>query len=264
MTTPSIHQSAAQALRLAAQSGNFIAPLRETYPGLSAQDAYAIQKVNTEFALQEGRRVVGAKIGLTSPAVQKQLGVDQPDYGSLLDDMWFGESLPIPMGRLQQPKVEAEVAFVLGRDLDMEQPGLADVLRAIEFAVPALEIVGSRIAGWNIKFVDTVADNASSSAFVLGGSPRKLGQLDLRNCRMRMACDERGDVSTGVGSACLGHPLNAVVWLARTMSMVGAPLRSGHVVLSGALGPMVAVEAGKRYSADIEGLGSVTAVFDSQ
>lgn len=264
MNSSAIHQSAAQALRLAAQTGEFIAPLRETYPGLSAQDAYAIQKINTGLALQAGRRVVGAKIGLTSLAVQKQLGVDQPDYGSLLDDMWFGEGLPIPMGGLQQPRVEAEVAFVLGRDLDMERPGLADVLRAIEFAVPALEIVGSRIAGWNIKFVDTVADNASSSAFVLGGSPRRLGQLELRNCRMRLACDAQNDVSSGVGSACLGHPLNAVVWLARTMAEVGAPLRAGYVVLSGALGPMVGVEGGRRYSADIEGLGSVTAIFDSQ
>lgn len=253
---------AAGALRTAAQTGQFIAPLRETFPGLSADDAYAIQKINTDLKVRGGARIVGSKIGLTSPAVQAQLGVHQPDYGLLFDDMWFGEGLPIPMAGLHQPKVEAEAAFVLGRDLDMDRPGLADVLRAVEFAVPALEIVGSRIANWNIKFVDTVADNASSSAFVLGGTPRKLGQLDLRGCKMTLSRDGDADVSTGSGAACMGHPLNAVVWLARTMVQVGAPLKAGCVVLSGALGPMVAVEAGKTYTARIDGLGSVVAAFD--
>lgn len=261
MNHSTIHAQAAEALRSAARSGHFIAPLRETFEGLSADDAYAIQKINTDLRLRGGARIVGSKIGLTSPAVQQQLGVDQPDYGLLFDDMEFGEGLPIPMAGLHQPKVEAEIAFVLGRDLDMERPGLVDVLRAVEFALPALEIVGSRIANWNIKFVDTVADNASASAFVLGGTPRKLDQFDMRACKMAMSRDVAPNVSTGIGAACLGHPLNAVVWLARTMARVGAPLKAGHLVLSGALGPMVAVEAGKRYTASIEGLGSVAASF---
>lgn len=251
---------AAGLLRNAEATGQFIAPLRETFDGLDADDAYAIQRHNTLLRVRDGARIVGAKIGLTSPAVQKQLGVDTPDYGVLFDDMGFGEGLPIPMSKLQQPKVEAEVAFVLGRDLDQPSPTLVDVINAIDYALPALEIVGSRIAGWNISLVDTVADNASSSAFVLGGSPRKLGDLDLRGCTMRMACGGE-TVSTGTGAACLGHPLNATLWLARTMARVGAPLKAGHLVLSGALGPMVVVGPAKTYIAHIDGLGSVGATF---
>jgi 2-keto-4-pentenoate hydratase len=259
-----IHLKAAEALRHAIATGTFITPLSDQYPSLDLDGAYAIQLLNTRHRAASGARIVGSKIGLTSPAVQKQLGVDQPDFGMLFDDMAFAEGLPIPMSVLQQPKIEAEVAFVLGRDLDMERPCLVDVLRAIEFALPALEIVGSRIRDWKIKLADTVADNASASAFVLGGSPRRLSQLDLRNCRMQMHLDGSGEpVSSGTGSACMAHPLNAVVWLARTMARNGVPLRAGHVVLSGALGPMAPVQAGRSYSAAIEGLGSVMAVFDN-
>lgn len=260
MQHPAYIAQAAAALRLAAQTGDFIAPLREQYPQLDAAGAYAVQRINTEARLAAGARIVGAKIGLTSPAVQKQLGVDQPDFGMLFDDMGHGEGLPIPMAGMHQPKIEAEVAFVLGRSLDMERPTLVDVIRAIDFAVPALEIVGSRIADWNIQLVDTVADNASSSAYVIGGSPKKLSDLNLRDCGMQMHCDGE-PASSGQGSACLGHPLNAVVWLARTMVRNHAPLEAGHLVLSGALGPMVAVQAGKTYTAHIEGLGSVSAMF---
>jgi 2-keto-4-pentenoate hydratase len=252
---------AAALLREAQASGNLIAPLRDTFPGLDAEDAYAIQKVNTALKLSSGARLIGAKIGLTSLAVQKQLGVDTPDYGVLFDDMGYAEGLPIPLANLRQPQVEAEVAFVLGRDLDMQNPTIIDVIGAIDYALPALEIVGSRIAGWNIRLVDTVADNASSSAWVVGSTPKKLGELDLRGCAMTMTCD--GEVvSSGGGAACLGNPLNAVLWLARTMASVGAPLRAGQLVLSGALGPMVTVEAGKTYIATVDGLGSVTAVFE--
>ncbi len=264
MTDPATLARAAELLRTAAATGEFIAPLRETFDGLSADDAYAIQKLNTDLKVNCGARIVGAKIGLTSPAVQKQLGVDQPDYGVLFDDMGYGEGLPIPLAGLHQPKVEAEVAFVLGRDLDLASPTLVDVIGAIDYALPALEIVGSRVANWNIKLVDTVADNASSSAFVLGGAPKKLGELDLRGCRMTISRDEEQNVSTGTGAACLGHPLNAVLWLARTLARHGAPLKAGDLVLSGALGPMVAVEPGKTYTARIDGLGSVSATFDNQ
>ncbi|AGT10978.1 2-keto-4-pentenoate hydratase [Paracoccus aminophilus] len=260
MTDPAVLSDAASALRNASASGTFIAPLRETYPGLTAADAYAIQAINTQLKRAAGVRVIGTKIGLTSPAVQQQLGVDQPDYGVLFDDMWFPEGLPIPMVALHQPKIEAEVAFVLGRDLDMERPGFAEVLRAIDYALPALEIVGSRIADWNIGLVDTIADNASSSAFVLGGSPRRLEHLDLRAARMQMTADGLG-VSQGGGAACLGHPLNAVVWLAQKMAALGAPLQAGQVVLSGALGPMSPVAPGQSFTARIEGFGPVTAVF---
>lgn len=253
------HALAARALRDAA-SGTFIAPLRETYPHMTGADAYAIQAINTQHQLAAGRRIVGRKIGLTSLAVQKQLGVDQPDFGALFDDMGYGDGEPIPAGRLQQPKIEAEIAFVLGRDL-AGNPGHSEVLAALDYAVPALEIVGSRIAGWNIRFVDTVADNASSGLYVLGGTPRSVRNLDLRLAGMAMF--RRGEpVSTGAGAACLGHPLNAVVWLARTMGRLGSPLRAGDLVLSGALGPMVPVAPGDVFESHIHGLGSVRAVFD--
>ncbi len=253
---------AALALRNAASTRDYIAPLRETYPGLSLDDAYAIQLENTRHRVSEGRRVTGCKIGLTSLAVQRQLGVDQPDFGVLFDDMEYGDGEPIPAHVLAQPKIEAEIAFVLGCDIDAARPGMADVIHAIDYALPALEIVGSRIANWNIGLVDTVADNASSSAFVLGARPVKLDAFDPRLCGMVL--ERRGEpVSVGAGAACLGHPLNAVVWLARTMARLGTPLRAGSVVLSGALGPMVPVSPGDLLEARIHGLGSVRAAFKS-
>ncbi|WP_166305207.1 2-keto-4-pentenoate hydratase [Bradyrhizobium sp. 26S5] len=264
MSTSSIDIAcAARSLRRAARMGNAIAPLRETFPQMTAAEAYAIQRLNTEHRVSEqGARIVGCKIGLTAKAVQAQLGVDQPDFGMLFDDMGFGDAEPISMRGLLQPKVEAEVAFVLGRDLDMDNPGHVDVIQAIDHLLPALEIVGSRIANWNIRFVDTVADNASSSAYVLGGMPKRLSDVDLRLCGMVM--NRRGEpVSVGAGAACLGNPLNAVVWLARTMAALGQPLRAGHLVLSGALGPMVAVNPGDIFDAHINGLGSVKAVFEA-
>lgn len=253
---------AAHALREAARTGRFIAPLRDSVPHLDGAGAYAIQRLNTEHRVRhEGRRIVGCKVGLTARAVQAQLGVDQPDFGMLFDDMGYGDAEPVPLARLHQPKVEAEVAFVLGRDLAMERPGHVDVVRAIDHLLPAIEIVGSRIAGWNIRFVDTVADNASSGAYVLGSTPRRLDDVDLRLCGMVLT-RQNEPVSVGAGAACLGNPLNAVVWLARTMAGLGHPLRAGDLVLSGALGPMVSVVPGDVFEARINGLGGVSAVFE--
>ena len=265
MSTPAKDiAGAARALREAARTGQFIAPLRETFPHMTAADAYAVQRANAEHRVREqGRRVLGCKIGLTAKAVQAQLGVDQPDFGMLFDDMGFGDAEPVPMQGLHQPRIEAEVAFVLGRDLDLPNPGHVDVIKAIDHLLPALEIVGSRIADWNIRFVDSVADNASSGAYVLGSTPRRLCDVDLTLCGMAMT--RRGEpVSVGAGAACLGNPLNAVVWLARTMASLGHPLRAGDLLLSGALGPMVAVKAGDVVEARVNGLGSVKAVFEAE
>ena len=261
--TPRQHDEAAALLRAAAQGAKPVAPLRDTYPGMTADDAYAIQAIHTTQRIAEGRRLVGSKIGLTSAAVQRQLGVDQPDFGALLDDMAYGDGETIPMSVLQQPKIEAEIAFVLGRDLDMPNPTHHEVLQAVDYVVPALEVVGSRIADWNIRFVDTVADNASSGVYVLGATPMSPRGLDLGLAGMCLA--RRGEpVSTGVGAACLGHPVNALVWLARTMARLGKPMRAGEVVLSGALGPMVAVQAGDVFECHIHGVGSVRAEFAAQ
>lgn len=253
-------EAAAEALRTAAAERRPCPPLRETVEVADVASGYAVQKINVDRALAKGRKIVGRKIGLTSPVVQAQLGVDQPDFGVLFADMAMPESIEIPFGAVLQPRVEAEIAFVLERDL--AEPGLtiASVAQAIAFALPSIEIVGSRVADWNIRIFDTIADNASSGAFVLGGAPKLLKDLDLRLCGMRL--DHLGEpVSTGCGAACLGHPLNAVLWLAERLVAEGEMLRAGDVVLSGALGPMVSVTPGATYTATISGLGSVSAVF---
>ncbi|MGE4373666.1 MAG: 2-keto-4-pentenoate hydratase [Xanthobacter sp.] len=250
----------AERLAEARRTGIACAPVRDLLPEGALGLAYAAQDVNTRQALEAGRRLVGRKIGLTSRAVQAQLGVDQPDYGMLFDDMAVLDGWEVTQGRLLQPKVEAEVAFVLERDLDEERLTIADVLRAIAFALPAIEIVDSRIADWKIGILDTIADNASSGLYVLGSTPKKLEHLELRTAGMVM--ESAGEpVSVGAGAACLGDPLSAVLWLARTMARVGRPLKAGDTVLSGALGPMAQVQWGSVYEARIEGLGSVRAAF---
>lgn len=252
---------AAAALLKAAHAGSrAIAPLRDRLAQTDQNGAYAVQEANTRAWLAEGRRLVGRKIGLTSLAVQAQLGVDQPDFGMLFADMAVGDGEIVAAGRLIQPKVEAEVALVIGRDLTHERHTYADLISATEYALPAIEIVDSRIENWNIKFVDTVADNASSGLFVLGGRPVRLGDVDLTACAMEM---QRGEevVSRGNGRACLGSPLNAAVWLADMMVRCGRPLLAGDIVLTGALGPMVAVQPGNRFDVRIDGLGTVSALF---
>lgn len=248
----------ASALREAEASGTSIAPIRDHID--SADQAYAIQTINTDHRVARGERIVGRKIGLTNPAVQRQLGVDQPDYGTLFANMDVPHAGDIPWNPGAQMRVEAEIAFILSRDLPDPDTGMAQVIQAIDCALPSLEIVGSRIRDWDIRFVDTVADNGSSAFFTLGPSPRRLDRLDLLNCRMELC---KGDevVSTGQGRACLASPLNAVRWLARTMAAGGTPLKAGDVVLSGALGPMVGAEPGSVVTATIEGLGETAVTF---
>lgn len=253
-------QAAAALLKAAHAGGQAIAPLRERLAQADQDGAYAVQEANTQAWLAEGRRLVGRKIGLTSLAVQAQLGVDQPDFGMLFADMAVGDGEIVATGRLIQPKVEAEVALVIGRDLTHERHTYADLISATEYALPGIEIVDSRIENWNIKFVDTVADNASSGLFVLGGRPVKLSDVDLTACAMEMLRGEEV-VSRGTGRACLGSPLNAAVWLADMMVRCGRPLLAGDIVLTGALGPMVAVKSGDRFDVRVEGLGNVSAPF---
>ena len=237
-----------------------VAPIRDMLEPGDLAAAYAAQDINTKRWLESGRRLVGRKIGLTSLAVQKQLGVDQPDYGMLFDDMAVPDGWEMHSKQLIQPKVEAEVAFVIGRDLDHERLTIADILRAVEFALPAIEVVDSRIADWKIGILDTIADNASSGLYVLGNQPKKLENLDLRMAGMVM--ESAGEpISVGSGAACLGNPLSATLWLAKTMARVGRPLKAGDTVMSGALGPMAPVKWGDVVEARIAGLGSVRAAF---
>ena len=230
---------------------------------MTAADAYAIQRTNTEHRLrEEGRRVVGCKIGLTAKAVQAQLGVDQPDFGMLFDDMSFGDAEPIPMRRAAPAEDRGGDRLRSRARPGHGQPRARRRHQGVDHVLPALEIVGSRIAGWNIRFVDTVADNASSGAYVLGSTPRRLPDVDLRLCGMVMT--RRGEpVSVGAGAACLGNPLNAVVWLARTMAAVGQPLARGRPGAVRRAWPDGAVNAGDVFETRINGLGSVKAVFET-
>ncbi len=258
--TDQVAQHIADKIFEAHRLGKPCAPVRDLLPEGALDQAYAAQEINTQRWLSEGRRLVGRKIGLTSLAVQKQLGVDQPDYGMLFDDMAVPDGWEIARDRLIQPKVEAEVAFVLERDLDHERLTIADVLRAIAFVLPAIEVVDSRISEWKIGILDTIADNASSGLYVLGATPKKLENLDLRLAGMVM--ESAGEpIAVGAGAACLGDPLSAVLWLAKTMARVGRPLKAGDTVMSGALGPMAPVKWGDVVEARISGLGSVRAAF---
>lgn len=241
-------------------TGKPIAPVRDSLKAGAIDEAYAAQEINTKRWLAAGRKLVGRKIGLTSLVVQKQLGVDQPDYGMLFDDMAVPDGWEIKRSQLIQPKVEAEVAFVLGRDLDSERITTVDVIRAIEFALPAIEVVDSRIADWKIGILDTIADNASSGLYVLGNTPVPLDRVDLRLCGMVM--ETNGEpISVGAGAACLGNPISAAYWLAKTMARVGRPLKAGDTIMSGALGPMAPVKWGDVAEARISGLGTVRAAF---
>ncbi|MDE2455603.1 MAG: fumarylacetoacetate hydrolase family protein, partial [Burkholderiales bacterium] len=238
-------QAIADLLWQAAASGQPIAPVRERIEAAAIDGdvmgaAYEVQQSISRRRIEAGGRLVGRKIGLTSKAVQKQLGVDSPDFGALFADMAVGDGEEIASSRLMQPKAEAEIALVLDRDLTHARHTVADLISATAYALPAIEVVGSRIANWDIRLADTVADNASSSLFVLGTRPVALSRLDLADCGMAM---ERGGepVSVGGGAACLGNPLNAAVWLADMLVRMGTPLRAGDVLMTGALGPMVPV-----------------------
>ncbi|WAZ25598.1 fumarylacetoacetate hydrolase family protein [Streptomyces cinnabarinus] len=258
--SPSDIVAAAGRIAGALASGVPCAPVRDLIGRDDLAAAYAVQAVLTERRIAAGARVVGRKIGLTSEAVQRQLGVDQPDFGFLFDDMAYAHGDTVPSGRVLQPRAEAEIAFVLGADLADGPLDRERVRAAIAYGVPALEICGSRIAGWDISFGDTVADNASAGAYVLGEERLKLDEFDPVDVAMSMTINGE-EVSTGSGAACLGDPVEAVVWLARTARELGEPLRAGQVVLSGALGPMRPVAAGDTVTATLSGLGAVTVRF---
>lgn len=249
-------------LRAAAQDRRPCAPVRDLIGATDISRAYAVQRSVNNARIAAGATVVGRKVGLTSPAVQHQLGVDQPDFGVLFDDMDVTDLDVVQVEALLQPKVEAEVAFVLSEDLDRGNLTTADVRSAVAYASAALEIVDSRVRNWDIRITDTVADNASSGLFVLGAERVGLDELDPRAVVMILEVDGE-PASRGSGDACLGDPLNALLWLARTAHEHGDPLRAGQVVLSGALGPMLAATPGSTFTASLSGLGTVSVSFSS-
>ncbi|MEW6442837.1 MAG: fumarylacetoacetate hydrolase family protein [bacterium] len=251
----------AQDLYRAEQQAVPIDPLTSTYPDLTAERAYAVQLAGVEMRkTRDQRRTVGKKIGLTSVAMQKLIGVKEPDYGHLLDHMLVREGEPIPRGELLLPKVEGEVAFVLKKTL--QGPGLttADVLRATEGIMASIEIVDSRVRDWKIRLADTIADNASSGRFALGSRLLPVKKLDLR--LIGMVLEKNGEVmSTGAGAAVLGHPAASVAWLANKLAEFGIALHEGEIVLSGALTAAVDAHAGDSFLVTFQELGGVGVRF---
>jgi 2-keto-4-pentenoate hydratase len=244
-------------LRAAERDRVPIAPLTDTYPGLEAADAYAIQLRN--IARRAGP-VAGHKVGLTSAAMQQMMGVDEPDYGHLMADMRLTEDAPVPAGRYCYPRVEIEVAFILGADLPGADCGEDDVLAATAAVAPAIELIDSRIADWRIRLADTIADNASSAGFVLGQARVDPAGVDLRGIDATLW---RGGevVAQGRSDAVLGNPATAVAWLARTVARFGVRLRAGQVVLPGACDRAVDARAGDEFRAEFTGLGTVSLTF---
>jgi 2-keto-4-pentenoate hydratase len=240
-----------------------IEPLVEKYAGLELDDAYAIQQHQVQAWLGEGRVIQGHKVGLTSGAMQRQMGVDQPDYGVLRDDMFYPEDAPVPAGIFLAPRIEPEIAFVLSRDLTGPGVTVAEAAAAVDFVLPALEIIDSRIRDWKITILDTIADNASSGGVMLGSTPTRLSDVDLRLA----GCNLYGNgalVATGAGGAVLGSPLLSLAWLANTVGRHGVTLRAGHVVLPGSVTPAQPVRPGDTWTAQFAGIGSVTARFGQE
>ena len=252
-------QAAAMALYTAQQTQVAIAPLTQRYPMMTVEDAYAIQLANVRRMVEAGEIISGKKIGLTSPGIQKQLGVSEPDYGHLYHSMAYERN--VPMSGLLQPKIEAEIAFVLKADLCGGQVTAQDVRRATAYVVCAFEIVDSRIADWKIKLPDTVADNASSGRYVLGKRQVPLEGLDLSAIQMRMVRQGDGEVGQGTGAAVMGDPCQSVAWLANCLHRYGVALKQGEVILSGAFSAAPQAKQGDVFTAAFTTLGSVEAQF---
>ena len=258
---------AATRLLNASERGIPCEPVRDLIGSTDIDAAYRVQQHIVRHRIDGGARRIGRKIGLTSAVVREQVGVTEPDFGVLLDDMRFPDGGVIPASRLLQPRVEAEIAFVLAADIDPAQPAdvpiTVDQTRAaIDYAAAALEIVDSRIHNWDLTITDTVADNASSGVFVLGDRALPIALIEPAHITMTMGTGDDSRASTGRGADSLGDPLAALAWLATTARRLGDPLRAGEVILSGALGPLVHPAPGSTVTAEFTELGSVSVTFE--
>jgi 2-keto-4-pentenoate hydratase len=262
MDTASIDK-AADALLGAYASGIPVPPLTSSDPGLSVGDAYSIQLAQVRAWTADGAVVKGHKVGLTSTAMQRQLGVDRPDFGHLTDTMFLPEGVTAGIGQFLQPKAEPEIALVLGRPLRGPGVTVAEALAAVDFVLPALEIIDSRIADWKISLADTIADNASSGAVVLGSRPVKVDALDLALTGCLLHRNGRLE-GTGAGGAVLGSPVNALVWLANTLGPLGVTLDAGHVVLPGSVCAAIPFGPGDTVSAVFDRIGTVSITFSEK
>lgn len=251
---------AADILAAAERDAKPIEPLTERWPSLGVEDAYAIQLLQIDDKRKAGASIRGHKVGLSSRAMQEMLGVEESDYGHLLDTMFVFEGEGLPASAFCAPKVEIEVAFVLGEPLEGPGCTVADVLRATRYVVPAIEVIDSRIADWKIKLPDTIADNASSARVVLGGRAVPVDAVDLRTLGGVLRIN--GEIAeTGAAGAVLGNPATAVAWLANKLHAFGATLQAGHVVMPGSCTRAVDVHPGDRVRADFDVLGPVTVHF---
>jgi 2-keto-4-pentenoate hydratase len=250
----------AEALLRAESTHNTIPPLSETYPGINADDAYQVQQVVLERKLGGGRKVVAKKVGLTSKAMQQMFGVDQPDYGQILDNMIIQDGASFRAAELIQPRIEPELAFLLKRDL--KGPGITaqQVVEATDYVFPALEVIDSRIRDWKIKLVDTISDNASSARVVTGQARRPAQGVDLP--KVVMVFEKNGqEIGRATGEAVLGSPANAVAWLANKLAEYGTVIKAGEFVMPGAFTAATPVQAGDVVRATVTGIGSVTVRF---
>lgn len=253
------NHSLAQALYTAEHLRTAIPPLTEQFPDLSIDDAYAIQTENVRRVQKEGQIISGKKIGLTSPGIQQQLGVDEPDYGHLFASMDMRDGR-IRTDQLIQPKIEAEIAFTLKKDLSGGQVTLADVVEATNYVQAAFEIVDSRVADWKIKLIDTVSDNASSGRYVLGEKKLRLEEVDISGVTMELLRNGVPEQS-GTAAAVLGNPCLAVAWLANCLFRYGVVLQKGEVILSGAFSAAPIAKLGDVFEARFSDFGSVKATF---
>jgi 2-keto-4-pentenoate hydratase len=242
-----------------------IDPLTELYPGIDVVDAYEVQLINIRRKIAAGARVRGHKVGLSSPVMQQMMGVDEPDYGHLLDAMILTQDAPIPAAAYCYPRIEVEIGYVLGAPLPGAGCTEADVLAATEYIVPSFELIDSRIRDWRIKLADTIADNASSAGVILGAARRTPAELaadgiDLADIEAVLYADD-AEVARGNTSAVLGNPTACVAWLARKVADFGVKLEAGHLILPGSCTRAIDALPGTAFRAEFAGLGTVTASF---
>ncbi|OBH02665.1 2-keto-4-pentenoate hydratase [Mycobacterium sp. E1747] len=248
-------------LAQAERSRSPIAPLTAVHPEIDVVDAYEIQLINIRQRVAEGARVLGHKVGLSSKAIQQMMGVDEPDYGHLLDEMQLSEDTPVQASHYLWPRVEVEVGFILNADLPGADCTEDDVLAATEALVPSIELIDTRITDWKIELCDTIADNASSAGFVLGKARISPNDVDVKGIDAVLSCN--GEVvAKGRTDAVLGNPVTAVAWLARKVDGFGVRLRKGDLVLPGSCTRAIDAHAGDEFVADFTGLGAVHLSFE--
>jgi 2-keto-4-pentenoate hydratase len=261
MLSVAIRDELAADLAQAERSREPIAPLTSTYPDIDVVDAYEIQLINIRQRVAEGARVLGHKVGLSSLAMQQMMGVDEPDYGHLLDEMQVFEDVPVRAGRYLYPRVEVEVGFILAADLPGADCTEDDVLAATEALVPSIELIDTRITDWKIALCDTIADNASSAGFVLGKARVSPADVDVKAIDAVLTRNAEV-IAEGRSDAVLGNPVTAVAWLARKVESFGVRLRKGDVVLPGSCTRAIDARPGDEFVADFTGLGSVHLSFE--